>query len=82
MGTDFLNPQLLLSFIGGAWQLGNIISFIYIMVVLRREAKADSSTAEEVEERFKVSTRRELIPRVGIYVLGTVVIQVLINIFG
>ena len=82
MSSEFFNPQLLLTFASGAWQLGNIVSFIYIMVVLRRDAKATSTTAAEVEERFRVSTKRELVPRVGIYVLGTVVFQVLLNMFG
>ena len=73
--------KLLLTFLGGAWQLGNVVSIAYIMFVLRREAKAAGSTTAEVDKLFRDSAMKELVPRIGVYVVGTIVIQILQNIF-
>ncbi len=82
MDSTFFNPQLLLTFIGGAWQLGNIVSIAYIMFALRRQAKAETTTTQEADKLFRDYAMKELVPRLGIYFVGTIVIQVLINIFG
>ena len=82
MNAEVFNPQLLLTFASGAWQLGNIVSFVYIIYVLRRDAKQGATTSAEVERAFRQSAMDELVPRVGIYIAGTVLFQVLLNIFG
>lgn len=82
MNPDVFNPQFLLTFASGAWQLGNIVSILYIMVVLRRDARSGAATELEADKAFRQSAMDELVPRIGVYILGTIVFQVLLNIFG
>ena len=75
-------PTAVLTVFNGVWIMGNIVMFVYLIYVLRKQAKEEGRSEDEVELLFQDKARKILMPRAGIFIAVWVLVKVLLNVVG
>lgn len=75
-------PTAVLTVFNGVWIMGNIVMFVYLIYVLRKQAKEEGRSEDEVELLFQDKARKILMPRAGIFIAVWVIVKVLLNVVG